>query len=148
MRLLTFSSAALLLACLAGPAVHANPWFVYPPIAPDACGPGWYNSHPCGMVYGPHHYVRPCWEPFNGILPGRGAPPQQGVPKFPTIADIPAPPPPPGAAPQGVTAPQGLGMAPMPGYGPAAPQGQGLPPSPVFPTHPYARSPRDFFMLD
>jgi hypothetical protein len=34
------------------------------------------------------------------------------------------------------------------GRGAGAGAYQGPPPSPVFPTHPYARSPRDYFMID
>jgi hypothetical protein len=117
MRLLALSLSAMLLACLAASPSNANPWSVYPPIAPDACGPGFYSSHPCGMAYGPNHYLRPCWEPFNGFVPGFGQPGQPG----------------------------GLPALPSPGVAGPDP---GLPPSPTFPSHPYARSPRDFFMLD
>ncbi len=49
----------------------ASPVFKWPiPVAPDACGPGWYNVGGCGMVYGPNHYVVPPCMPFNGLLPG------------------------------------------------------------------------------
>lgn len=74
------------------------PYWQGPPQAPDACGCGWYNAHPNGMVYGPNFNVYPPFPPWNGLVPG-----------------------------------------PRTGDG-----GGG---SPSFPTHPYARSPRDFFMV-
>jgi hypothetical protein len=64
------------------------------PVAPDACGPGFYAVGPCGAVYGPNYWLRPAGEPFVG---------------YPT---------------------------------PPARQFQG----PSYPTHPFARGPRDFFM--
>jgi hypothetical protein len=126
MRPLALGLAALLLAFLAASPGRANPWVVYPPVAPDACGPGWYNTGPCGMVYGPNHWLRPGWDPFNGLVPRYGQPSSPGnggLPPLPTLADMAAP-----HANNGHT--------------------PGLPSSPVFPSHPYARSPRDFFMLD
>jgi hypothetical protein len=118
---------ALLLAGAAVPALHAQPYPVpcppahvgcHPPYcAPDACGPGYYCQHPCGAVYGPNYCLRPPWEPFNGFTPCLGKPgPQVGQ-------GLPGP-------------PVYLGPRPAPG----------LPSSPLFPTHPYARSPRDYFM--
>lgn len=67
------------------------------PQAPDACGPGMYYSHPCGMIYGPSYNVRPPFPPFQGLLP---------VPKKDACPEM------------------------------------------LFPTHPYARGPRDYFMLE
>ncbi len=105
---------ALLGAALAVPAARAQYGkycgCYYPPIpqAPDACGPGFYSTNCCGLVYGPGYCLRPCFPPFQGMLPG--PPPKCG----------------PGAAG---------------GYA-----GPGMLNSPVFPTHPYARSPRDYFM--
>jgi hypothetical protein len=91
----------------------------YPPIpqAPDMCGPGFYWVNNCGLVHGPAYCPRPCYPPFQGMVPG-------------------PPPPRPGAAPGAPGAPGVAGPA-----GPYGPAG-----SPTFPTHPYARSPRDFFM--
>lgn len=74
------------------------------PTAPDACGPGTYNTGPYGMVYGPNYNVHPPFPPFNGMLP---------TPPWYT---------PPAAGPN----PGAL--------------------VPEFPSHPYCRSPRDFFM--
>src|SRR5207245_1571567 len=33
--------------------------------APDACGPGYYNAGPCGMVYGPNYCLYPCFPPWQ-----------------------------------------------------------------------------------
>ena len=124
---------ALLLAGAAVPALHAQPHpqpcppahiSCHPPYcAPDACGYGYYCQHPCGGVYGPNYCLRPPWQPFNGFTPCLGKPCPQA--QF----GQPLPPPPVYLAPQA----------------PAAPC-PGLPGSPLFPTHPYARSPRDYFM--
>jgi hypothetical protein len=99
---------ALLAAVLAAAPARAQCY--YPPIpqAPDACGPGYYCTGPCGMTYGPGYCLRPGFEPFQGAILG---PPAGG--------------------------PGGLG-------GPGGPGGLG---SPLFPTHPYARGPRDYFMI-
>ena len=88
------------------------------PQAPDACGPGYYNVGPCGMVYGPNYCVYPCFPPWQGAVFG---------PKL-------------NMGPQGpyVQGPQG----PQPLSGPGLIQ----PPPPRFVNHPFARSPRDFFM--
>src|SRR5262249_47696311 len=86
--------------------------------APDACGPGFYCVNPCCTVYGPNYCLRPPFEPFNGILPGR-------QPYGYGPGAIPPPPTPYGFAQQQAAGPQGI---------------------PSFATHPYARSPRDFFM--
>ena len=37
--------------------------------APDACGPGYYVYYPNGQYAGPNYWVRPCFEPFQGIRP-------------------------------------------------------------------------------
>ena len=115
--------ATLLCAGLAGSFAHAQ---YNPPIppqcvpAPDACGPGFYTFCPDGTYLGPNYYLRPPWEPFNGMRPTKpGGPPMAGIP----------------------------GQYGMPG-GPKLPPlgGPAQLPMVVFPTHPYARSPRDFFM--
>jgi hypothetical protein len=103
--------AALLCACLSASFAHAQCYSPPPPRcvpAPDACGPGFYTWCPDGSYLGPNYYLRPPWEPFNGILPQRG---HGGAPIAPKLG--------------------GLG---------------GQKPMVIFPTHPYARSPRDFFM--
>jgi hypothetical protein len=127
------SLSALLVAGLAGSLARAQ--FVYPsppivsfpfpcyPQAPDMCGPGFYAVNCCGCPYGPNYCVRPPWEPFNGLrpcLPG------------------------PAAAAPGV-APPLAGLPPLT----SLPQQPRFAPKPLvsFPTHPFARSPRDFFMV-
>jgi hypothetical protein len=122
--------ALLLFASLSFAWDWQSPVFRTPfPVAPDACGPGWYTQHPCGMVYGPHHYVMPPGMPFCGMLPGEKGrylmAAQQGIPYWMV--------PPPGAP--GYT-PPGL---PQPGHPNKDLVG-------VYPTHPYVRGPRDFFM--
>jgi hypothetical protein len=99
MRATVIGLGALLLLGASGslaPGQH-NPYAHPPPrTAPDACGPGWYNTNPFGAVYGPNHWLTPPFPPWNGALPG----------------------------------PNGGGQA-----------------SPAFGTHPYARGPRDYFMV-
>jgi len=114
MKKLALGLGALLLSMSAASAVHAQHYQAPPPPpAPDACGPGWYNTHPAGMTYGPNHWLQPPWMPFNGLVPPVG---RNGGP--PSIYNF-------------------------QGNGNGGPQG-----SPMFATHPYARSPRDYFMLD
>jgi hypothetical protein len=106
-------------ACLGASASLASaqpPPFCCPRQAPDACGPGFYSTNPCGGVYGPNYWLRPGFPPFNGMLP----------PGFPGG---------PGCSGPGM----GGGMGP----GAGGPGGIA-----AFPTHPYARGPRDYFMLD
>lgn len=114
------------------------------PPAPDACGPGSYCTGPCGMVYGPNYCLYPQGCPF--LMPMTRGFNYKGIPGpnvFPRL-------------PSGQYAP---GYKPPPGYplppGYCPPPAPGIPPSPgpfqaiaVFPTHPFARSPRDFFMAD
>jgi hypothetical protein len=112
---------------------------LYTPLgyAPDACGPGFYTVCPNGIAFGPNYCVYPPFPPFNGILPpekaklldelqGRGIY-QYG--KGPGYS------PAPGYTPYGVPLPN-------PGYSPPMPAQQ----PPAFPSHPFARGPRDFFM--
>ncbi len=101
MRLLLISLAALAAAAVfVSPASAIAPNYPCPECiryaapAPDACGPGWYNTNCCGAVYGPNYCVVPPFMPWNGALPT----PQRG--------------------------------------------------GPAYPSHPYARSPRDYFMLE
>lgn len=87
------------------------------PWAPDMMGPGFYLVNAQGGITGPHHYVRPYWCPETGFAPGPLCKP--------------------GARPVGPV--QGMPPPPM--------LGQGLPTVNSFPSHPFARSPRDFFMF-
>jgi hypothetical protein len=89
--------AALLVVVLSCSAAQAQ-CYVWPPSAPDACGPGSYCTNGCGLRYGPGYNLVPPYPPFQGML----APPN--------------------------------------------PNNNGLS-SPGFPTHPYARGPRDFYMF-
>ena len=107
------------------PYYYASYPYLNIPQAPDACGPGYYNVGPCGMVYGPNYCVYPCFPPWQGAVFG---------PKL-------------NMGPNGqpyVMGPQGPApLSALPGLiqGP----GPGAPP-PRFVNHPFARSPRDFFM--
>jgi hypothetical protein len=92
------------------------------------------------MVYGPNYCLRPCCPPFNGLLPA----PALVAPGFPQAnPGYGMPPHAPGQGGHPGQPPYGFGANPA-GY----PPGQGPINSPLFPTHPYARSPRDFFMID
>jgi hypothetical protein len=109
--------AALLLGIVGAASVYAQYQPPYPTpvpparVAPDACGPGFYDVNPWGAVYGPNYYLQPPFMPYQGAIFGRQA-------------------------------------AVFPGGGQAGPGGPGGPPMVRFPTHPYARSPRDFFMME
>src|SRR5262249_4989278 len=89
---------ALLLAAVVSSLAHAQGWYPSCPLpqAPDACGPGDYCTNPYGQAYGPNYWVRPPFEPVNGLRPSF----------------------------------------------------QGFANNVRFPTHPFARGPRDFFMVD
>jgi hypothetical protein len=126
---------ALLLAGTTASLAHADPCY-FPCVrqAPDMCGPGFYAPNGCGCLRGPNYCVRPPFEPFNGMFP---------LPQRPPTC-------PPGAA--GAPTPSGVVCPPY--YAPYAPPcyiPPGCPPpnaTAIFPTHPFARSPRDFFMVD
>ena len=91
--------------------------------APSPCNMcGFYVACPDGAYIGPNYWLRPPGLPFNGMLPG---------PTGQTIE---------GGRPMPMPMP---GMA-MPQYGFQQPPGGQRPTA--FPSHPYARSPRDFFM--
>lgn len=100
----------------ANASVHAG----YPvvPAAPSAYGPGYYCVGYCGGIYGPNYHLRPAHPPFNGMV----FPPK--APAYP-----------------GYGSPYGHGYG-----GGAGGAGAVTGPPPVFPTHPFARSPRDYFM--
>lgn len=38
-------------------------------VAPAACGPGFYVGCPDGQTIGPNYWLRPCFEPYQGIRP-------------------------------------------------------------------------------
>ena len=166
---------ALLLAGLSAPLAQAQPYpqHIGPPRppAPDACGPGFVALSDCGCPYGPNYCLRPPWAPFNGLrpsfseVPGQpgvpaqrpgyrgmaqqqvpGHPPQQ-APGYPGMVQQ-APgilAPPAGAPPLVAGLPPVASLPHLPGYRPPGyPPPASCPPS--FPTHPFARSPRDFFM--
>jgi hypothetical protein len=128
----------------------ASPVFKWPiQTVPDACGPGWYNVGPCGMVYGPNYYVVPPCMPFNGLLPGPGGgalmQARQGIPPWMMQGaggrgpgGIPLPP-----TPVNTPVPPGT---PQPPLAPGAPVPDHRTYTGVYPSHPYIRSPRDFFM--
>ena len=126
MRMTARWIAALLCAGLSGSFAHAQ---YYPPVpppcvpAPDACGPGFYTFCPDGTYLGPNYCLRPPWEPFNGMRPTKpGGPPMAGIPGQYGLAGGPK-------------------LPKIPGMG-----GPAQLPMVVFPTHPYAHGPRDYFM--
>ncbi len=96
------------------------------PKAPDACGPGYYAVNQYGALYGPNYCLLPPCLPFNGLLPLLT---QYGeyTPAF-------------------VSHPQAFPQRPAQAF-PQSPAQAGLPATLAFPTHPFARSPRDFFMI-
>ena len=122
------------------PGPQAGPLPCRPP-APDACGPGYFAANPCGALYGPNYYLRPPWCPdlASASLGQRG-----GYPGCAGMGGVPGMP---GAVP-GV--PPMPGMPGMPNLGgpPGCDQGNGENGIAIFPSHPFARSPRDFFMAD
>jgi hypothetical protein len=123
-------SGALLLAGVAASLAHAQP--CSPALnrpyaqAPDACGPGFYWTCPNGTVYGPNYYLRPAPVPYMPLCPPGQAPQYPNQPGF------------------GQPGPLGYpGLPGLPGLA-----GHGQRPTAIFPTHPFARSPREFFMVD
>jgi hypothetical protein len=98
------------------PSAHAQCYVPYIPKAPDACGPGHYGPNWNGLYYGPNYCLFPPFPPYQGELLGPAGCPA-GNP----------------GAPAG---PGGACLPGIPGFG-----------GPVtFPTHPFARGPRDYFM--
>jgi hypothetical protein len=106
------------------PQPYPNYYGGYPPgprLAPDMCGGYFYCTDGCTW-YGPSYCVRPPFEPFNGIIPGKQGPgmaPPNNMPPPPTPAQF--------AAQK---------------YGPAG-MGQA---QAALPYNPWTRSPRDYFM--
>jgi hypothetical protein len=117
MRIAATALAAVAVLGLAGALAHADPYFGgAPPQAPDACNSGFYTVNGCGCWFGPNYCLRPPFPPFNGV---RLVPQQYGPGMPPALPAF-----------RGAGGPYGAAAA-----GP-----------PSFPTHPYAHSPRDFFM--
>jgi hypothetical protein len=115
--------ATLLLTTAAHAQVWVTPVTKQPILpAPDMCGPGWYYVNDYGTVLGPAYNVVPPWAPYNGYRP-------------PLKTTGPA------TQAAGYALPNGAPLG-------VAPQQQGPPVQTYFPTHPYARGPRDFFMFN
>ena len=97
------------------------PYFIYYiPTAPDMMGPGFYYTNCYGVTYGPNYCVTPPFAPCNGPLPLFFA---------------------------------GSGSGSGSGRGSGSGSGSGnqknkIYPGMSFPTHPYVRSARDYFMVD
>jgi len=91
--------------------------------APDATGPGFYFVDACGVVWGPNHCVYPPFPPFQGMLPGPTGKclqaSQCGVPPWSPAFPMPQPP---------------------------APSAPGHQATGIYPSHPYIRGPRDYYM--
>ena len=128
---------------------YCPPRPIYVPQAPNACGPGSYYYNDCGLLYGPYYCLRPGFQPFQGMIKG---PPGPGP-----VKPLAGSPPPPQMLKQ-YSPKQLAAMERAPGM-PAMIRLQGPPPLPGLPqvpypappryiSHPFARSPRDFFMLD
>jgi hypothetical protein len=119
MRASLLLAGVLLVMAFAAPAAHAQCYVPYIPKAPDACGLGNYAPNLNGLYYGPNYCVFPPFSPYNGELP---CPPNYAA----------------GAA-------TGMpGANAIPGANPEMLRALGLPLT--FPSHPFARGPRDFFM--
>jgi hypothetical protein len=148
------------------------------PLAPDACGPGFYIYNPCencGCLRGPYYCVRPQSPCFNGLQTCKeqeirqqiamaqyqaamqqqqqqqyGPGPQQGIPGYGPMPQYPGFPGfAPGVGPTCAPTPQEMAWRQACGLPPLAPAAQpGGGGILAFPTHPYSRSPRDFFMME
>jgi hypothetical protein len=131
------------------------------PQAPDTYNSGFYLVDAYGRCTGPNYYLVPPFSPYNGPVchHPRGGAPGQGAPQAGTM--------PPGGAGQPMPNPfvqmpypQQFGafgavgqMQPFQQFGQFAPmQPMGWPPHQpavgggAYPTHPFTRSPRDFFL--
>ncbi|MCI0685416.1 MAG: hypothetical protein L0Y71_25225 [Gemmataceae bacterium] len=70
-----FASALLLTSAASAQYVPATGQYHSPVtkkplgVAPDAFGPGFYVWCPDGQTIGPNYWLRPCFEPYNGIRP-------------------------------------------------------------------------------
>ena len=57
--------------------VSAQTYFL-PPRAPDMLNPGYYYQTQNGTIYGPNYFVRPCFQPHQGMILAPGACPPSG----------------------------------------------------------------------
>jgi hypothetical protein len=107
-------------ALVAVPAVRAQGCCPCVPYAAPTC---WYQQSYYGQWFGPNCYVNPPYPPFQGMVLAPPRPPAApGMSPTPGMVAVP------GSAP----------VYQMPGYGGTV----------AFPSHPWARSPRDFFMWE
>ena len=115
--------AGLLLAASSAQAQYVSPVTKQPlGYAPDAFGPGYYVMSPDGQIIGPNYWLRPGFEPFQGVRPtvtpvqtmGPGGPSWQFQTSGPQMPQMPQRPQPSGD---------------------------------LFRYNPFVRSPRDFFMF-
>ena len=111
---------AVLFSALVASLAQADPSYGCVRQAPDCCGPGFYCPNQYGAYYGPCYYLQPPWPPVGTLPPGAVGCPGSG----------------PGNGAPGMM-PGGCGQMPG-GPGTIA----------AFPSHPFARGPRDFFMED
>lgn len=122
----------LLLAQTWASPVYCRPYLT----APDALGPGFYVVNPYGMVYGPNHYVYPPFWPVGTCSPATCA------------RAVAAPQGPPGTSPMLPT--PAMNQPQMPAFnaqtGKIEFPNPGPPNRQQYPTHPFVRSPRDYFM--
>jgi hypothetical protein len=105
------------------------------PWAPDACGPGYYTWCPDGSYLGPNYCLYPPFPPWNGMVPA-----MRKQPSPVAFANAWA------AAPAAQRPELQKALVPIAPQTTPPPKPNGPPPMMAFPTHPYARSPRDFFM--
>lgn len=69
-RIWAGSLAGMLLLVSSASAQYVSPVTGRPlGYAPDACGPGFYVLCPDGTTLGPNYYLRPCFQPFQGVTP-------------------------------------------------------------------------------
>lgn len=140
-------AAAYALLCLglwSGLSENASAQY-YPnvPQAPDACGPGYYSTNHLGAFYGPNHCVRPCFPPWNGAVLASQVKFRKKDGKFCSGREI-------RSQVQEAVQRQQIQMQHAQMHQMQIQrQMMGLPPlpPPTFPSHPFARSPRDFFMI-
>jgi hypothetical protein len=111
--------AGLLLAASAASAQYVSPVMKTPlGYAPDTYSPGFYVMCPDGTTLGPNYYLRPCFQPYQGVRP------------------------------MVIPIRNGDGWDFRVQGGPQqAQQQQQQQRSDAFPYHPYVRGPRDFFMF-
>jgi hypothetical protein len=122
MKTLVLTVGVVLGVFATGSQLHAQYYYPVIPQAPDACWGGYYQPNYYGQWYGPNYCVYPPFQPFQGMVPAPPRPAYQpGMPPRPGLVAVPGAPP----------------TMQMPYSGIVA-----------FPSHQWARSPRDFFMVD